>query len=177
MYWRLRLIIFVSVLSISASADTFRSHAIYVPVFGWAAMNTSFPDSEWKISDNFQIGGGYQGVIMRPFWWTSEFLVGVASWKIANIYTAASARYYFLEGNFRPFIDLGFHYLQLFYRDAIYPSAAGSFWFGIRPGVGLELFLMDDMSMQMRFSYDLYLNPNEFLRHSMSGKLALAFYF
>ena len=161
----------------SLSADTFRSHAIYVPVIGWAAMNSTFPDSEWDISDNFQIGGGYQGVIKRPFWWSSEFVVGVGSWKIANIYTAASARYYFMEGNFMPFVEIGIHYLQLFYREAIYPSASGSFWFGLRPGVGLEVFLMEDLSLQARFAYDLYLNPNEFVRHSMSTKLALAFYF
>lgn len=174
--WFLALL-FGMALSNTLNADTFRSQAIYVPVLGWAAMGSTFPESSWGLSDNFQIGGGYQGVIKRPFWWSSEVVVGIGSWKIANVYSAVSARYYFVEGDFMPFIDLSLHYLQLFYREAVFPSASGSFWFGLRPGVGLEVFLMEDLSMQFRFGYDLFLNPNEFIRHSMSAKIALAFYF
>ena len=158
-------------LSSAVNSESYAHHSIQLPVVGWAGYDTSmgFINSEsWGMSDNFQLGLGYQGAIDKPLWWSTETVLGVGSYKLSNVQVSIGLLYFFANGDFQPFCGLDIQYLQIF-EDA-------SFWAGLKPVVGVELFLIEDFSLQFKVGYNLYLNLQNPLRQGLEARVALSVY-
>lgn len=175
-----RILVLMMLFSGLLCSESFKNYSVSLPVVGWMGFDSSFESINqmpWGFSDNFVVGVGLKGAIDKPLWWTAKTLVGVGSYKLANTYLALGLLYNLAEGDVQPFLGIDIHYLQLFgSSENVGIASEASYWFGIRPEIGVEVSIIEDLSLSLSGSYLLFLNPTKDMRHAFSAMAAFNLY-
>ena len=159
--------------------ESFGNHSIQLPLLGWAGYDTTMDfinTDPWGMSDNLQLGVGYQGAIDKPLWWSTETVLGVGSYKLSNIQVGIGLLYFLEDGDFQPFFGIYAQYLQFFDSTGLLSARGASYWLGLKPVVGIEVFLVEDFSLQLKLGYSLYLNPKNPVRQGLDARVGLNVY-
>jgi len=164
------LMLFIAAVGLSTQARAqFRNSGIYLPQLGYMSLELINGPEKFGSSDSGYFGVGGLNSLGYNFWITYRLWVGFSaatgnhtgSDVMGQLSVIPGFRYNFLDEEFRPYTELGFQYLQFFLNDGNnVPQIGGKdgqpIFGAIRPAVGCEWFIAEEMSLTAEAAYHLY---------------------
>jgi len=181
----------IAALSVPAVASAqFRNNGIYLPQVGYMSLEL-FGVSDFGSTDAGFFGVGGQNSIGYNFWVTYRLWVGFSlpthdteagePTVLTTLSVIPGIRYNFLDEEYRPYAEVGFHYLWFLYSVtglATNPALGDQAMFGgPRAAVGFEWFFFEEMSLSAEVAGELYLTIGTFLQPGVSALAGYTVYY
>lgn len=171
------------------SQAQFRNNGIYLPQLGYMSLSLINGDEKFGASDAGFFGVGGLNSIGYNFWVTYRLWVGFSaalgdhsgSDVLVTVNAIPGIRYNFLDEEFRPYAELGFHTMWFPYTEGsnvpVNPIFKQAMFGAPRPAVGFEWYFYEEMSVTAEVAYHLYLTIGSFIAHGVSGMVGYTVYY
>lgn len=156
-------------------------HAFQMPSFGLMSMDS------FEVTPQATLGVGYSHLLTESLWGLVNTSIGYGkivpdgdkTTRLGTVQGQLGLKYNLLNENWRPFMAGYVQFLHLL-GDSIAHSHLRDLsrsWVGLRPSLGLEVFVWDDMSLELEGGYVAYFNLDDPFKHGLQVKIAYNLYF
>jgi len=182
------------------AAAQWRNFGVQIPNAGWLALgnttdalNDQINNKRWNATDQFTIGAGFFAAVGYNLWSDSQIAIGIGSVNVSqlpqpepvfSVSVSTGLRFNFLDEKVRPFVSGHIHLLTLInplLADIPTNAILGSVptWIGPRLGGGVELFFVEEQSIQLEVGAIALLGfaDGGIVRPSALGRLSWNVYF